>query len=587
MKKNNGVRLSLCMIVKNEAHNIEECIKPVKSVIDEIIVVDTGSSDETKKIAERLGAKVYDFSWCDDFSIARNESIHHATGDYILWLDADDRIDFNNIKKLASLKKKLPNQKDQAYYFIINTKEPEGEKVFLQLRIFPNIKGAFFEGRIHEQIQKSLIRLGIKFLKVDINIHHIGYENQDLAKQKAERNLKIIKQQLKEEPDNLILHYHAGRTLASLNRKFEAIEHMKKIVEDEKIKYDDREFFLVSGILLGKYYEEANRYQDAIFMFENLKRDFDGVGLLHFCLGMVYFLEGDYKNAKTELEKSIHFPLEINLFPLNIKQIQFYQYYTLGKCYLKMGEIDFAREMFLKSLGLHKEEYKSLEILGLISLNENKYKDAIDFFKKAIEAGGASDKIYTNLGLSYKKIGLFQDAELVFSKAIQINPNRLEALTNLGHLYYEKKAYEKAMEYFQKALNLDSGLIDVRIALSDIYFRQYDVDNLVEQCNALLKNLGLPRNIVLETLEDLGSLYFKIADMLYEKGLTTNSLMAYYISFLINPTKDTFERIISIGRLSKENEEKSFQLIEEGVIFHGNHGKKIGFLEEIKNSEFC
>lgn len=568
------------MIVKNEAHNLEDCLKPIKYALDEIIIVDTGSTDETKVVAKRLGAKVYDFPWCDDFSAARNESIRHATGDYILWLDADDRIDLDNLKKLLNLKKQLPRRKDQAYYFIISTKESEGEKVFLQLRMFPNIKGVFFEGKIHEQISKSISRSGIKFTKVDITIQHVGYEDSALAKQKAERNLKIIEAQLKAEPNSLILYYHAARTLASLNRKFEAIEYMKRIVEDERVKNNDREFYLISGILLGKYYEEVHHYQNALSTFENLKKDFEGVGLLHFSLGMVYFLTGDYKNAKNELEKSIRSPLEINLFPLNLKQIQFYQYYILGQCYLRTGEMDHARNMFLKSIGLNKEQYKGLEALGLISLKNQNYKEAIDYFQRTIEAGGGSDKVYNNLGLAYKKISRFQDAESAFIKAIEMNPDRLEALTNLGHLYYERKLYEKAIRYFKKALDLDKELIDVRIILSDMYFRLYDVDNLVEQCDALLKILGLPRNIIIESLEDLSFLYLKIAKALYEKGVKGLSLMAYYVSLLINPTRETFETLIAIGKLSRENE-RCFQLLKEVVNFHRVHGSKIGFLEEL------
>lgn len=583
MKKNCEIKLSLCMIVRNEAHNLKNCLEPLRSVLDEIVVVDTGSEDETKTIAKSLGAKVFDFTWCNDFAAARNESIRQAIGDYILWLDADDRMDFDNIKKLRNLKRRLSNKKDQAYYFIIRAKDPEGEKEFLQLRIFPNIKGAFFDGKIHEQIYPCLTRLGVKFVKIDVTIRHIGYEDAELKKKKAERNLKIIEDLLKAEPDNLMLHYHAGRTLAGLDRRFEAIEHMKRIVEDEKATSGDREFLLTAGILLGKYYEEVHLYQEAIYIFEKLKRDFTGIGLLHFCLGMVYFLAENHAQAREELERSISLPMEVTLFPLDIKQIKYYQYYTLGQCYLKLGEIDLARKMFLKSIGLYKDHYKSLGALGLMFLKNHKYKEAIDYFQRTIEAGDGSDKIYSNLGLALKKIGRFKEAEAAFARAIEINPNRLEALTNLGYLYYEKKAYEKAIEFFHKALDLDGDLMDVRIVLSEIYFRQYDVDNLIGQCDSLLKNLGLPRNIILESLDDLSSLYLKIGEVLHKKSLNAISLMAYYVSFLIKPTKYAFERIIEIGKLAGEKE-KSFKMLEEGIDFHKVLGKNIRFIEELT---FC
>lgn len=578
MKKNCPIKLSLCMIVKNEAHNLKDCLAPLRSVVDEIIVVDTGSEDETKIVAHGLGAKVFNFNWCDDFAAARNASIRQATGDYILWLDADDRMDFDNIEKLRYLKRMLPKKRNQAFYFIIHAKEPEGEKEFLQLRIFPNMKGAFFQGKIHEQIYQSLAHLGIKFVKTDVSVHHIGYENPDIKRKKAERNLKIIEEILKAEPDNLIIHYHAARTLAGLNRKFEAIEHMKRVMEDERTQNGDREFFLTAGILLGKYYEEAHLYEEAIRVFERLKKDFAGIALLHFCLGVAQFLKGNYGQAREELKKSVSLPMEVSLFPLDFKQIQYYQYYTLGQCYLESGEIDSAKEWFLKSIGLYRDEYKSFEALGLISLRDHKYNEAIAYFQRSIEAGGASDKIYSNLGLAFKKVGRSEEAEAALVRAIEINPSRLEALTNLGHLYYENKAYAKARECFQKALDLNNELIDVRIVLSEIYFRQYDVDNLISQCDSLLKHLGLPRNIILETLDDLALLYLKIADTLNEKGLKALSWRAYYVSFLINPTQYSFAKILGIGRSIGEGE-KSFMCLKEAINFHKGHGKDISFLD--------
>jgi glycosyltransferase involved in cell wall biosynthesis len=83
-------RISLCLIAKNEAANLPACLHSAAGLVDEIIVVDTGSTDRTKEVAAGLGARVFDFAWCDSFAAARNESLHHATGDWILWLEADE-----------------------------------------------------------------------------------------------------------------------------------------------------------------------------------------------------------------------------------------------------------------------------------------------------------------------------------------------------------------------------------------------------------------------------------------------------------------------------------------------------------------
>src|SRR3989338_8280401 len=92
--------ISLCMLAKNEEKYLEQCLDSVKEFVDEIIIIDTGSADKTKGIAKKFGAKIYDFKWQDDFSAARNESLKHATKDWILVLDADEVIDEEGKKKI-------------------------------------------------------------------------------------------------------------------------------------------------------------------------------------------------------------------------------------------------------------------------------------------------------------------------------------------------------------------------------------------------------------------------------------------------------------------------------------------------------
>jgi hypothetical protein len=99
----NGAKVSLCMIVRNEEHNLPACLQSARGLFDEIVIVDTGSTDRTKEIAGELGARVFDFPWVDNFAVARNESNRHATGDWIFWLDADDRLDGTNRFRLAGL----------------------------------------------------------------------------------------------------------------------------------------------------------------------------------------------------------------------------------------------------------------------------------------------------------------------------------------------------------------------------------------------------------------------------------------------------------------------------------------------------
>lgn len=178
--------ISLCMIVKNEEKVLSRCLESVKNIVDEIIIVDTGSTDETKKIALDYTDKIYDFEWIDDFSAARNFSFSKAEKDYILWLDADDIITAENAAMFIELKEKLNNE--DAVMMKYNTSfDEDGNPTFsfyrerLIRRTVPHI----WKGHVHEVIVYS----GITVYS-DIAIDH-----KSVKKEYSTRNLDIYEKQ--------------------------------------------------------------------------------------------------------------------------------------------------------------------------------------------------------------------------------------------------------------------------------------------------------------------------------------------------------------------------------------------------------
>ena len=179
-----SVKLSVCMIVKNEAQSLAKCLESVLDIADEIVVVDTGSVDDSKAIAARYGAKVYDFEWVDDFSKARNYSIEHATGDWILILDGDDEFEKKDGKKLLN----IINSKDAADIYIFNTicyigDKPGSDKIMnVNLRLFRNLPEFRYQGRIHESVATRNQNAKMQACD-DITIYHYGYLNSFVDKQ--------------------------------------------------------------------------------------------------------------------------------------------------------------------------------------------------------------------------------------------------------------------------------------------------------------------------------------------------------------------------------------------------------------------
>ncbi|MCK4815235.1 glycosyltransferase, partial [bacterium] len=166
-------RLSLCMIVRDEQANLSKALDSLTGIVDEIIVVDTGSQDETKEIARKFNAKIIDIDWEDNFSKARNAGLRHATGDYILCLDADEYIDPRERIKLALLKMILPSARDVAFRVKIDMEDPDEELTAIwhlpntiqpdcPVRLVPARKEICFKGHAFESMDKSITDLGIK-----------------------------------------------------------------------------------------------------------------------------------------------------------------------------------------------------------------------------------------------------------------------------------------------------------------------------------------------------------------------------------------------------------------------------------------
>lgn len=146
--------ISLCMIVKNEEEVLARCLDSVRGLADEVVIVDTGSSDGTKEIAARYTDQVYDFPWVDDFAAARNASFSHATGDFILWLDADDVLEEKEWEKWRMLKDTLEPDTDvvMAPYHVAFDRNDEPSFTYYRERLIRNGRGFVWQGRVHEVI---------------------------------------------------------------------------------------------------------------------------------------------------------------------------------------------------------------------------------------------------------------------------------------------------------------------------------------------------------------------------------------------------------------------------------------------------
>ncbi len=223
--------LSVCLIVKNEEALLADCLASIDDVADQLIVLDTGSTDRTLEIAQSFDAEIHHFTWCNDFSAARNESIKYATGDWILWIDADERLTPESIPPLRKLLK--PEPKPVIYKIRIKNLKEDGKSFTLSNahRLFTNYRKIQFSGKIHEQVSPSAKQVGAVERDCNIQLDHLGYSftgEQKLSKQT--RNRTILEDEARTHPQSAYAHLTLAHNYKEAGELEKAEQHYQEAI---------------------------------------------------------------------------------------------------------------------------------------------------------------------------------------------------------------------------------------------------------------------------------------------------------------------------------------------------------------------
>lgn len=300
--------LTLSMIVKNEEKHLSGCFDSVKGLVDEIILTDTGSTDRTLEIAKEYGAKIYHFAWINDFSAARNYSLKYSTGDWILYLDADERLSPKSIEEVRRI---ISRKTDEAYQCSVNSiDEVNHVPHFISYpRLFRNNPKLEFTGRVHEQIIPSLQKLNYKFKNSGIEIIHLGYNvATDIIKEKAKRNLDLL---LKDYAENKSAYgaFQIGQTYNALGDRNSAYIYFNEMVAIHDacpISYKAHAYRFMASCKLRE-----NKFDEALkFSGEGLKID-KTQPLLNVILAKIHQKINDDKQAIYYAQKAYEYNHEL------------------------------------------------------------------------------------------------------------------------------------------------------------------------------------------------------------------------------------------------------------------------------------
>jgi tetratricopeptide (TPR) repeat protein len=244
--------LTAALIVRDEAAVLDDCLASIIDVVDEIVIVDTGSTDATRDIARRWGAVLLEHPWKDNFAEARNVGLDHATGDWILYIDADERLVEPDRSRMDSLLR----DSDAAAFRILFHPQVDAS-AYLEFRIWRNDVSVRFEGIIHETVVPAIVRLAERERRPieisDLVMRHLGYEGDQ--RRKHLRNLPMLRRELERDPSNLFVRHHLFRVLSGLGDE----EGAKSVLAD--------------ALLLVDALEQAGKLDDlgALILYEVLR----------------------------------------------------------------------------------------------------------------------------------------------------------------------------------------------------------------------------------------------------------------------------------------------------------------------------
>lgn len=328
------MKISLCMIVKNEESNLDECLTRIIDYVDEVVIVDTGSEEKTKEIALKYTDKVYDFEWGNDFSRARNFSISKAANQWILILDADEFVTSFDKMKLINIVNN--NSRILGRLLRINEFERDGEIYRYKERIsrFFNKNTFCYEGIIHEQVI-CLDEFDYSSRNIPIQVEHIGYQEQIISsKNKINRNIDLLLKALESEGSDSYINYQLGKSyymMKDFNLSEKYFDIALEYVDNYSLEYVQDLVETYGYCLINQ-----NKYLEALKLDELKKYYFNNPDYI-FLMGLIFMNNGKFYKAIRYFSKCLEMKGE------KMEGITSYKSnYNIGVIYEGLGEFNNA-----------------------------------------------------------------------------------------------------------------------------------------------------------------------------------------------------------------------------------------------------
>jgi len=430
------------VIARNEEANLRASLQPVYALFDEVIVVDTGSADRTREVAADLGAKVVEFPWSDDFAAARNFALEQATGDWIFWLDADDRIDTANRDRLADLFSQIAAQSEEApnRAYVMTTvsssrHSTEPATLISHTRLFRNHPQVRWTGRVHEQITPALEALGHELILTEVRIEHVGYLDPALCQRKANRDLRLLRMDYATDPENPATLFLLGTTYLRTGQVHQALAHLLKSLQLVRTRGDwvRRLYALIVETLI-----RLGRREEAFgFTTESLQA----------------------------------FPLDVELTTRRAELLcDFNDLGGAEQCLLGLLQTPPSKYL-LHGASTYHDGREARAMLGRIYRETQRFEPAEQIFQELLSEQPAWIPAWVNLGYVYLMQHRWGDVEYVAKQLEKCETGEPYALVMRAETKATRGDLAEARQLVEKAIARAPQLAWARIVLSDILLR--------------------------------------------------------------------------------------------------------------------
>jgi len=422
-------RISLCMITKDEEEFLPRCLESVRGLVDEIVIVDTGSTDRTVDIAKHYGAAVFHHPWENDYSRHRNQSIEYATGEWILIMDADEVIAARDLDRIRQIVRSVPADGFEFTLRNYDTRlfanstvttgdyeEERGLPGFIPIdliRLFRRDPDICFTGAVHETVSHSFRRSRKISCRTGIPIHHYGRLRQDRMKAKQERYLSLGQKRLEDNPRDRIAYKGLAEQYLELGMPAKALE----VLDRGCALFPDMvELRFNRGLALDR----VRRYDEARDEYLRvLDHDPDHAGACH-NLAQIYFFEDRHEAAIEVLDRGIDRGLRLPAL-----------FFLLGRAYYAGGDAEEAILQYDRALEIQPECPDINCHKAVVYLNRGMYDQAMIVLEREIEIGGNAVEAYTLLGQMSLALQDTDSAAAFFHKVLAIDPGNPAAAAHL------------------------------------------------------------------------------------------------------------------------------------------------------------